>query len=86
MIGSVRARKYRFEVVFEKEEEGGYHAYCPDLPGCHTWGRTLNQAKKHVREAVSVYCESLLMNGENVPRSRSQKVITHQMNISVKAA
>jgi len=27
---------HRFTVIFEEEDEGGYHVFCPTLPGCHT--------------------------------------------------
>jgi predicted RNase H-like HicB family nuclease len=30
-----------FDVVFEPQEEGGYTAYVPDLPGCISEGDTL---------------------------------------------
>jgi len=36
--------KYRFTVIFEKEDEGGYHVFCPALPGCHTQGETPEEA------------------------------------------
>lgn len=26
----------RYTVIFEQEEEGDYHVFCPTLPGCHT--------------------------------------------------
>ena len=54
---------YRFEVVIEEDkfEDGGeaYHAYCPALPGCRTWGHTYEEAEANVREAVSLYVEDL---------------------------
>ena len=54
---------YTFEVVIEEDEfEDGrpaYHAYCPALPGCRTWGHTYEEAEANVREAVSLYVEDL---------------------------
>ncbi len=33
---------YNFEIVVEKEsEDGGYSAYSPTLPGCHSNGGTV---------------------------------------------
>lgn len=62
---------YRFEVVIEEDafEDGGeaYHAYCPALPGCHTWGRTYEEALVNVREAVALYVEDMVEAGEEVP-------------------
>ena len=48
-----------------------FHAYVPALPGCHTFGKTIPEAKKHVREAIAVYLESLLMHGESIPKDDS---------------
>ncbi|MCY4653428.1 MAG: type II toxin-antitoxin system HicB family antitoxin [Dehalococcoidia bacterium] len=64
-------RTYTFEVVIEADEfEDGrpaYHAYCPALPGCHTWGHTYEEAEANVREAVSLYMEDMIEAGEEVP-------------------
>lgn len=79
-------KRYQFEVVFEKEEKGGYHAYCPNLPGCHTYGSSLKNAKKHLQEAIEAYCEALQQTGSPIPQSKSQKVITDEINITLEAA
>jgi predicted RNase H-like HicB family nuclease len=57
----------RFTVIFEKEEEGGYHVFCPVLPGCHTQGETLEEGIQNIREAIQVYIESLVEDGLPVP-------------------
>ena len=33
------------EFIFEPQEEGGYYVYAPDLPGLHTQGETLEEAR-----------------------------------------
>ena len=62
---------YTFEVVIEEDEfEDGrpaYHAYCPALPGCRTWGHTYKEAEANIREAVSLYVEDMLEAGDEVP-------------------
>jgi predicted RNase H-like HicB family nuclease len=57
----------RFTVIFEKEEEGGYHVSCPVLPGCHTQGETAEEGVQNIREAVQVYIESLVEDGPPMP-------------------
>jgi len=32
-------------MIFEKEAEGGYHVFCPTLPGCHTQSETIEQGR-----------------------------------------
>jgi len=47
------------EVVFEPQDEGGYHVYAPDLPGLHTQGDNMNDAVANASEAVALYVEDL---------------------------
>ena len=58
--------QYTFRVIFESDE-GGYHAYVPVLVGCHTWGKTLKEAKENIREAIKSHVGSLLKDGQKVP-------------------
>lgn len=57
----------RYTVIFEAQPGGGYHAFCPTLPGCHSEGDTLDQATDNIREAIAVYLESLQAHGEPLP-------------------
>ncbi len=63
-------KTYVFEVVIEKDqfEDGreAYHAFCPGLKGCHTWGHTYNEALKNIEEAVELYVQDLFDRGEQI--------------------
>jgi predicted RNase H-like HicB family nuclease len=59
--------KHHFTVILEREEKGGYHAFCPALKGCHTQGDTLDEALANVREAIEGYLESLRAHDEPLP-------------------
>jgi len=59
--------RHHFTVIVEREEEGGYHAFCPALKGCHTQGETLEEALANAREAIAAYLESLRAHGEPLP-------------------
>ena len=54
------------EVVFEPQQEGGYHVYSPDLPGMHTQGETLVAAEKNAADAIELYVEVLREEGRSV--------------------
>ena len=54
-------------MIFEKEAEGGYHVFCPVLPGCHTQSETIEKGTKNTREAMELYIESLREDGLPVP-------------------
>ncbi len=56
-----------YRVLFRKEPEGGFTAIVPSLPGCVSFGKTLEEAKAMVREAIELYLESLKAHGEAVP-------------------
>lgn len=64
-------KSYVFRVVVEEDTtasgQEAYHAYCPALKGCHTWGRTYDEAFANVREAVELYIDDLREAGEAVP-------------------
>jgi len=59
--------EYVFTIIIEKEEEGGYHAFCPLLPGCHTQGETYEEAMENIKDAIKLYIESLREHNEEVP-------------------
>lgn len=48
-------------------QEGGYLAYFPALPGCHTWGKSFENAVRNAEEALAVYLETLAENGDPLP-------------------
>jgi predicted RNase H-like HicB family nuclease len=44
-------------VIFEKAN-GNYSAYVPDLLGCITTGKTLEDAETNIKEAISLYIDT----------------------------
>lgn len=61
----VKNRTYR--IVLRKEEDGNYTAVVPALPGCITWGETVDHAIEMAKEAIVAYVEVLKEEGELVP-------------------
>ncbi len=45
----------RYRVVLERDETGAWIVDFPDVPGCHTYGRTLRQARGRLREVLSLF-------------------------------
>lgn len=63
-------RFYTFEIVIEKEsEDEGYYAYSPTLPGCFSNGKTIEDTKRNMREAIQLHVASLLAHGDPVPQN-----------------
>jgi predicted RNase H-like HicB family nuclease len=59
---------YNYTVIFEKEIEGGYHAFCPALKGCHSQGDTFEEAVENITEAISLYIYSLKEDQLQIPK------------------
>jgi predicted RNase H-like HicB family nuclease len=62
-----RGKVGKFEVVFEPEEEGGYHVFCPLLKGCHSYGESKEEARKNIAEAIQLWIESAEELGLGIP-------------------
>ena len=61
---------YTFEIVIEKEpEDEGYLAHSPTLPGCFSNGKTVEEAKRNIREAIQQHVESLVSHAQPVPQN-----------------
>lgn len=46
-----------FKVIFEQDEEGYFVASVPTLPGCHSQGKTYEEALKNIKEAIELCLE-----------------------------
>ncbi|HDG62130.1 MAG: hypothetical protein DRP30_06300 [Thermotoga sp.] len=57
----------KYKAFIEPEDDGGFHAWVPALPGCHVQGDTKEEALKNLQEAVLLYIESLKAHGEEIP-------------------
>jgi antitoxin HicB len=81
--GSAAMRFYNFEIVIEKEpEDEGYSAYSPSLPGCFSNGRTIEDARRNIREAIQQHVAALLAHGEPVPQTE-RLVHVEELSIGV---
>lgn len=47
----------RYRVVLERDEIGAWIATVPSVPGCHSYGRSLVEARRRVREALGLWVE-----------------------------
>jgi predicted RNase H-like HicB family nuclease len=47
----------QFDVVIERDSEGFYVASVPQMVGCHTQGRSLDEVMARVREALELCVE-----------------------------
>lgn len=66
---------YQFTVVIESDEDG-FHAFVPALPGCHSFGETVDEARRNIAEAIELHVESMAADGEAIPVEREPMFIT----------
>jgi len=72
----------KYDVLFEEQPDGGYTVTVPSLPGCITEGDTLKEAKKNIKEAISLYLEDLKADGQAIPQDHS-KVFVEQVSVQL---
>ncbi|MCK4766623.1 MAG: type II toxin-antitoxin system HicB family antitoxin [Candidatus Aminicenantes bacterium] len=70
-----------YRILLREEEEGGYTVLVPSLPGCITFGDTIDEAVSMAGEAIELYIESLSENGEAIPTEQR----TFEYNLSIEA-
>ena len=62
-------------IVIHDAEEGGYWAEVPSLPGCVSEGETLDEVVSNIKEAIDLYVEGLIEDGQPVPDDEPVRVI-----------
>jgi predicted RNase H-like HicB family nuclease len=58
ILVKMEGKSLNYTVLIEQDEDGIYIAKVPDIPGCYTQGKTVEQAMERVREAIQVCLEA----------------------------
>ena len=72
-----------FRVLLKKEPEGGFTVLVPSLPGCITYGDTIDESIANAKEAIELYIESLKAHGEEIPTEENMLEYTLTLNAHV---
>lgn len=72
--------KYNVNVIYEKDEHG-YYVYCPQLKGCQSDGKTFEEARDNIQEAIELYLET--MKPEEIVERLGQEVITSTIEVAI---
>ena len=54
-----------FQISLISEKEGGYTVVVPQLPGCVSYGKTIEEAKKNAKQAIELQLASLKAHNKN---------------------
>lgn len=63
-------KEYTFRIII-KPDGDEFHAYVPSLPGCHTHGATVGEARANIRDAMTLYLSRLSEKNEIIPEEVS---------------
>lgn len=77
-----RIKLQNYFAVFEPAEEGGFNVTFPDFPGCVTFGKNFEQAKKMAKEVLELWIEELNANKQIVPK-RIFRPIVDEVTVNV---
>ena len=60
-------KEYRFTIIIEPCEEGGYFAMCPAFPGCHVEGENYEETIDEMRKAINAFITDYSEDNEPLP-------------------
>lgn len=63
----IEGKEYRYTIIIEPCEEGGYFAMCPAFPGCHVQGETYEETISEMRNAIKAFIEDYIADNEPLP-------------------
>lgn len=72
--------RYHFHVHFRPEPEGGYTAIIPSLPGCITYGKSIEEASKMAEDAIQGYLESVRKSKEKIRDDQHTLIMTQEVS------
>ncbi|HYT42435.1 MAG TPA: type II toxin-antitoxin system HicB family antitoxin [Methylomirabilota bacterium] len=77
----MKQKVLNYNVIFQKEEEGGYSVWVPSLPGCASQGETFEEALNNIKEAISLYLEDQ-QDDQDETDSRSQFMVPVSVSLN----
>jgi predicted RNase H-like HicB family nuclease len=66
-----RSKLMRYGALIEKTKTG-FSAFVPDLPGCVATGKTKEQVRRRLQEAVGIHLKSMMESGDAIPEPTSK--------------
>ena len=74
--------KFHYNLIFRPESEGGFTVVVPALPGCITYGKTLEEARVMAIDAIGGYIKSLKKHREPIPNDEKSFITSLDFEIS----
>ncbi len=61
----------KYLIIIEKANDN-YSAYLPDVPGCIATGKTIEETKKNITEALAIHLQGLAEDGLPSPNPKAK--------------
>jgi len=74
---------YKYTVLFEPVEEGGYNVVIPAIPEICTFGETLEEAREMAKDAIHCFLESAIKAGEPITQDVKPKAEQVEVGLEV---
>lgn len=72
---------FTFPVIIEKDNDGFFVADCPDLVGCHTQGKSLEEAITNIRDAIKLHVKIMKEDKQDIPQLEPVSLTSLQVAI-----
>jgi len=76
----------RLDCIVTIDEDGVYCASVPALPGCHTDGRTLDELRANIADAVGLYLQDIAAEAAEKARADGANLRRFSFSITPKRA
>ncbi len=77
----MKARILYYTVLLQSEKEGGFTVTVPDLPGCVTFGSTVEEAQEKAKDAITGYLASIKKHKQKVPHHTHSLVTSVEVRV-----
>jgi predicted RNase H-like HicB family nuclease len=54
---AAKNKSYHLPILLEQDEDGIYIVSCPSFKGCHSYGKTVDEAMLNIREVIAMCLE-----------------------------
>jgi predicted RNase H-like HicB family nuclease len=66
--------RYTIEIVYS-DEDNGYIAIAPELPGCSAFGENEEKALREIKVAIDLWLETAEKEGREIPRPKGKEFL-----------
>lgn len=81
LMKGFKTTTYNLPVIIEQDEDGFYVADCPELQGCHTQGKSIEEAIVNIRDAIKLHLKILKEDNEEIPNMKPVSLTSLEVSI-----